>query len=38
MAGEEQFEYGLERILDGLEARLAITAAPPATAGARAAP
>jgi AcrR family transcriptional regulator len=23
MAGEEQFEYGLERILDGLEARLA---------------
>src|SRR5439155_23421583 len=22
MAGEEQFEYGLERILDGLEARL----------------
>ena len=24
MAGEEQFEYGLERILDGLEARLAV--------------
>ena len=23
MAGEEQFQYGLERILDGLEARLA---------------
>jgi hypothetical protein len=23
MAGEEQFEYGLERILDGFEARLA---------------
>ena len=27
MAGEEQFEYGLERILDGLEARLAGRAA-----------
>lgn len=26
MAGEEQFEYGLERILDGLEARLAAQA------------
>jgi AcrR family transcriptional regulator len=28
MAGEEQFEYGLERILDGLEARLASRSAP----------
>ena len=38
MAGEEQFEYGLERILDGLEVRLALTAAPPAGPGARDAP
>jgi AcrR family transcriptional regulator len=37
MAGEEQFEYGLERILDGLEARLGerALAPPPADAGAR---
>jgi hypothetical protein len=28
MAGQEQFEYGLERILDGLEGRLANRRAP----------
>ena len=34
MAGEEQFEYGLERILDGLEARLGERGVAPAAADA----
>jgi AcrR family transcriptional regulator len=33
MAGEEQFEYGLERILDGLEARLSARAGAAAAGG-----